>query len=88
MIISVSIKPKWLYTSNFDLFEIRERIMTNYQKKLNVAAPPGAIFALKSMGWNEFLEPKPLDDTANTVLKVAIIQTGPLLAEAEYEVVL
>jgi hypothetical protein len=66
----------------------RLRIMAGYEKKLHVTSSTGAIFALKSMGWNERPEPKPIDDTANTVLKVEIIQTGPPLATAENEVIL
>jgi len=65
----------------------RLRIMADYEKKLHVTSSTGAIFALKSMGWNDRPEPKPVDDAANTLLKVEVIQTGPPLAAAENEVI-
>jgi hypothetical protein len=65
----------------------RLRVMADYEKKLHVTSSTGAIFALKSMGWNERTE-KPADITANTVLKVEIIQSGPKLASSEKEVIL
>ena len=66
----------------------RLRVMAGYEKKLHVTSSTGAIFALKSSGWNERPEPKPTDDALNTVVKVEIVQTGPPLATAENEVVL
>jgi hypothetical protein len=39
------------------------------------------------MGWNERAD-KPSDETANTVLKVEIIQSGLQLASSEQEVML
>ena len=66
----------------------RLRIMADYEKKLHVTSSTGAIFALKSMGWNDRPEPKPMDDAENLVLKVEIIQTGPPLATVEQQVVL
>lgn len=65
----------------------RLRIMADYEKKLHVTSSTGAIFALKSMGWNERPE-KPADETANTLLKVEIIPAGPQLAASEQEVIL
>ncbi|HTD40691.1 MAG TPA: terminase small subunit [Mucilaginibacter sp.] len=66
----------------------RLRIMADYEKKLHVTSSTGAIFALKSMGWNDRPEPKPIDDATNTKLKVEIVQTGPPLAASENEVIL
>lgn len=65
----------------------RLRIMADYEKKLHVTSSAGAIFALKSMGWNEHSDNKPSDEAA-TVLKVEIIQSGPQLASSEQEVTL
>jgi hypothetical protein len=65
----------------------RLRIMADYEKKLHVTSSTGAIFALKSMGWNERPE-KPADETASPLLKVEIIQSGPQLAASEQEVIL
>jgi hypothetical protein len=66
----------------------RLRVMANYEKKLHATSSSGAIFALKSMGWDERPEPKPADEAANTVFKIEIVQAGPKLASAESEVVL
>ena len=65
----------------------RLRVMADYEKKLHVTSSTGAIFALKSLGWNERTE-KPADATSNTILKVEIIQSGPKLASSEKEVIL
>jgi len=64
------------------------RIEALYEKKLHTQYTSGAIFALKSMGWNERTDHKPADETANTLLKVEIIQSGPQLASSENGVVL
>jgi hypothetical protein len=60
--------------------------MADYEKKLHVTSSTGAIFALKSMGWNERTE-KPADIATNNV-KVEIIQSGPKLASFEKDVIL
>src|SRR5258708_7564435 len=61
----------------------RLRIEALYEKKLHTQYTSGAIFALKSLGWNERPDNKSADEAANTVLKVEIIQTGPQLASSE-----
>jgi len=66
----------------------RLRVMADYEKKLHVTSSTGAIFALKSMGWNDRPEAKSVEGAATVRLKVEIIQTGPPLATAENEVVL
>ncbi len=65
----------------------RLRIMADYEKKLHVTSSAGAIFALKSMGWNERADNKPSEGTI-TLLKVEVIQSGPQLASSEQEVAL
>ncbi len=65
----------------------RLRVMADYEKKLHVTSSTGAIFALKSMGWNERTE-KPSDTVTNNVLKIEIIQSGPKLASSENGVIL
>jgi hypothetical protein len=65
----------------------RLRVMADYEKKLHVTSSTGAIFALKSMGWNERTE-KPTEVAPNTILKVEIVQSGPKLASSEKEVIL
>jgi hypothetical protein len=66
----------------------RLRIMANYEKKLYATSSSGAIFALKSMGWDERPETKPTDEAATNVFKIKIVQAGPKLASSEQEVVL
>jgi hypothetical protein len=55
-----------------------------YEKKLHQQSSAGAIFALKSMGWNEKVE----GNTAFKCLTIEIIESGPKPAENEKEVVL
>ena len=62
--------------------------MADYEKKLHVTSSTGAIFALKSMGWNERADQKPADGSENHVFKVEIIRSGPPLSSAENEVIL
>ncbi len=64
----------------------RLKIEAAYEKKLSQQSSTGAIFALKSMGWNE----KPEDITENKYdkLTVQIIETGPQPAGNEKEVIL
>jgi hypothetical protein len=65
----------------------RLRVETTYEKKLHYQSPTGAIFALKSMGWNEKPEAiKPADKIKN--IKVKIIDSGPQPACSEKEVIL
>jgi hypothetical protein len=66
----------------------RLRIMANYEKKLHATSSSGAIFAIKSMGWDERPEIKLADEAANNVFKIEIVQSGPKLASAENEVIL
>jgi hypothetical protein len=66
----------------------RLRIEACYEKKLHNQSATGAIFALKSMGWNEKPEIPAKDTEIFKTLKVEIIETGPTLAANEKEVVL
>lgn len=66
----------------------RLRVIADYEKKLHVTSSTGAIFALKSMGWNDRPEPKPVDDKVGKTVKVTIITSGPSLAANEKDVVL
>jgi DNA-packaging protein gp3 len=64
------------------------RIEALYEKKLHTQYTSGAIFALKSLGWNERADIKPANEAISTLLKLVIIHTGPQLASSEKEVVL
>jgi len=66
----------------------RLRIEAEYERRLHQQAPTGAIFALKSLGWNE-KQPHPaqLDETS-TKLRIEIIHTGLQLANNEKDVIL
>lgn len=63
----------------------RLKIEAEYEKKLHLTSAAGAIFALKSLGWNDDKE------TVNPVLKtleIKILEDGPSLAQTEKEVIL
>lgn len=63
----------------------RLKIEAEYEKKLHLTSAAGAIFALKSLGWNDDKE------TANPALKtleIKILESGPSLANTEKEVIL
>ena len=66
----------------------RLRIEAAYEKKLHLQSSAGAIFALKSMGWNEKAENKAAGKAIFKSIKIEIIETGPKLAENEKEVIL
>src|ERR1700761_8478239 len=52
----------------------RLKIEAEYEKKLHLTSAAGAIFALKSLGWND---DKETDITALKTLDIQIIETGP-----------
>ncbi len=64
----------------------RLRIEVAYEKKLHQQSPSGALFALKSMGWNDKPEDKP--QSGNTTIVVKLIESGPKPASNEKEVAL
>jgi hypothetical protein len=66
----------------------RLRIEACYEKKLHSQSATGAIFALKSMGWNEKPEITKKDTKIFKTLKIEIIEAGPTLAAHEKEIVL
>jgi hypothetical protein len=66
----------------------RLRVETEYEKKLHFQSSTGAIFALKSMGWNERITGKPAEDAKENVLKVEIVNSGPEIAGNERDVIL
>ncbi len=66
----------------------RLRIETTYEKKLHQPSPYGAIFALKSLGWNEKTGNETAGDSLMGNMKIEIVQSGPELADSEKDVVL
>ncbi len=66
----------------------RLRIEAEYEKKLHQQPASGAIFALRSMGWNEKNEERSTIDPSSKTLKVKILETGPTLSSAEKDVIL
>ncbi|WP_157682036.1 terminase small subunit [Mucilaginibacter mallensis] len=62
------------------------RIEAEYEKKLHQQPASGAIFALRSMGWNEKPEERSPTDPSSKTLKVKILETGPTPASNEKEV--
>lgn len=69
------------------LMRARFRVMAYYESRLHFPSPSGAIFALKSMGWDEKVK-----DTKSSAkpqsLTVNVIETGPKPASTEKEVTL
>lgn len=61
----------------------RLRIEAEYEKKLHYTSSTGAIFALKSLGWNERETMLPI---LNGNLKIEIIDNGIPLASSETEI--
>jgi hypothetical protein len=67
----------------------RLRVEAIYEKKLHLlSSASGAIFALKSMGWNEKTESKTIAKAVIKNIKIEIIETGPKPADNEKEVIL
>jgi len=66
----------------------RLRIQAIYERRLMQQSPTGAMFALKSFGWDERAENKSGDANALKTLTIEIIETGFQPAGDEKEVVL
>lgn len=64
------------------------RIEALYESRLHQHSTSGAIFALKSMGWNEKHESKPADETTLKTLNIKIVETGPKPVSSEKEVII
>jgi len=65
----------------------RLRVESVYEKKLHLQSSAGAIFALKSMGWDNKNEETP-GFSVSSKLKVEVVTSGPQLAASEHEVTL
>jgi hypothetical protein len=65
----------------------RLRIEADYEKKLHYQSSTGAIFALKSLGWNEKAE-KPAENEQAKPIKIKIIESGHPPASTEKDVIL
>jgi hypothetical protein len=82
--------------SEFELYErkgifkkyleiARFKIMAYYESRLLLPSPAGAIFALKSMGWDDKRAGNEHIPTP-TSIKIKLIETGPKPASSEKEV--
>ncbi|MCC8427230.1 DNA-packaging protein [Mucilaginibacter sp. UR6-11] len=65
----------------------RFRVIAYYENRLHYPAPTGAMFALKSMGWNEKSKTKKADKKISSI-KVKLIESGPQPAANEKDVAL
>ncbi|MDB4926790.1 terminase small subunit [Mucilaginibacter sp.] len=65
----------------------RLRVEATYERLLHRPSPTGAIFVLKSMGWNEKVEKTKATDSIKSI-KVKIIESGPQPVSNEKEVVI
>jgi len=64
------------------------RVEAFYESRLHQHSTSGAIFALKSMGWNEKHESKSTDETTLKTLSIKIIESGPKPVSSEKEVMM
>jgi hypothetical protein len=65
--------------------QARFKIMAYYESRLLMPAPAGAIFALKTLGWDE--KPRTIEtDGIPASIQIKLIETGPQPASAEKEV--
>lgn len=64
----------------------RLQVEAAYEKKLHYQAPTGAIFALKSIGWNEKADTSDKAAPGIKKIKVKVIESGPTPAANEKEV--
>ena len=62
------------------------RVEAFYESRLHQHSTSGAIFALKSMGWNEKHESKTTDETTLKTLSIKIIESGPKPVSSEKEI--
>lgn len=74
-------KPRFAPT----LRRARLKIEAEYEKKLHLTSAAGAIFALKSLGWND---DKETTNQALKTLEIKVLETGPTPAQSEKEVIL
>lgn len=68
------------------LTRARFRVMAYYESRLHHPSPSGAIFALKSMGWDDNVKAKTTDSITTKSLTVKVIESGPQPASTEKEV--
>ena len=68
--------------------QARLRIEREYEKKLHMQAPTGAIFALKSLGWNDRGDNNLSPVEMPKSISIVVVQSGPQLAGSEHEVIL
>ncbi len=62
----------------------RLRVEVAYEKKLHQQSSSGALFALKSMGWND--KPEDKQTPLSTTIAIKLINSGPQPASNEKEV--
>ncbi len=64
----------------------RLQIEAEYEKKLHYQSSTGAIFALKSFGWNEKEDKPGSEEEIIRTLRIEILESGPAPAGSEREV--
>jgi hypothetical protein len=68
------------------LTQARFRIMAYYESRLHYPSPAGAIFALKSMGWQEKPIAAKVAPRRVKSIKVKLVESGPKPSSSEKEV--
>jgi hypothetical protein len=64
------------------------RIIAEYEKKLHMPSSAGAIFMLKSLGWNNRVTEKAAEEESDNVLQFEVSRSDLTPASSEKEVVL
>jgi len=67
------------------LKQARLRVEKEYERKLHMQAPTGAIFALKTMGWKE-RDNNAISNSTPSVMSINVFTSGPVLANSEKDV--
>jgi len=81
-----ALEKKGLYAAV--LKRARLQIEAAYEKRLLQPSPTGAMFALKNMGWNDKADPDKTASNIATTLTIKLVETGPIPASNERDVLL
>jgi len=81
-----AMEKKGLYAAI--LKRARLQIEAAYEKRLLQPSPTGAMFALKNMGWNDKVDADKTAPNFATTLTIKLVETGPVPASNEQDVLL
>jgi hypothetical protein len=67
------------------LWQAKLRVEKEYERKLHMQAPTGAIFALKNLGWKDRADTPQVMEMPKSI-RVEMVMAGPKLAASEKDV--